>query len=341
MKFNGSLFSAAALSGMVLSLGPASSLLAAAPAATPATPPATATPAPPPGTPAAPAAPVVNPKSPIPGVVASVNGYNISRDELTSILLKEYGSPALERLIDRKIVEQAAQKQGIQVTPKDLDLEYDALKIAAPQVIENYERQYGKNYVIDNVARPQFIIMKIGEKLVKADPASFDEVRASHILIRTEAVDTTGKPQAEADALKAKADAAAKKKADDVMAEVKKPGADFAALAKKYSADTTSAVNGGDLDYFGKGRMMPPFEEAAFNAKAGEIVGPIKTVYGYHIIKVTDRRDSSKMTPAQLEAKRLTFYRTNAGEAIQTWINRQRQDAKVQRYAMDDEPASK
>jgi parvulin-like peptidyl-prolyl isomerase len=338
MKFKPSLFVAVTVGVATVSLGTAS-LSRAADATTPPKP--AATPAQPPATPpAAPAAPTINPNPPSPDVVASVNGANISRDELTHILLREYGSPALERLIDRKIVEQAAQKQGIQVTQKDLDLEYDALKIAAPQVIENYERQYGKDYVMENVARPQYIIMKIGEKLVKADPSSFDEVKASHILIRPETVDTTGKPQAEADAAKAKADADAKKKADDVMAEAKKPGADFAALAKKYSADTTSAVNGGDLDFFGRGRMMPPFEEAAFNAKVGDIVGPIKTIYGYHIIKVTDRRSADKMTPAQLEAKRLTYYRTNAGEAIQTWINRQRQDAKVQRYPIEA-PAEK
>lgn len=78
----------------------------------------------------------------------------------------------------------------------------------------------------------------------------------------------------------------AKKLAEDVLAKVK-AGEDFATLAKQYSQDT-SASNGGDLGYFGKGKMVPEFETAAFALKVGEVSGLVKTVYGYHIIKVTD-----------------------------------------------------
>ncbi len=295
--------------------------------------PALAPAAPAPSSPAAPAevatpATPVLPPPPAPGVVATINGQNITREELTRILLKEYGSPALERLIDRRVLDQAAQKQGIEVTPKDLDLMYGALRVQASQTVDNYERQYGHDYVLENVARPQFIIMKLGEKLVKPDMSQFDEVRASHILIRPDS--------STAEAGRQKADAAARQKAEQVLAEVKAPGADFAALARKYSADTTSALKGGDLDFFTKGRMMPEFEAAAFSAKPGDIVGPVKTLYGYHIIKITDRRDASSLSPAELEAKLLSYYRTNAGEPIQSWINRQRQEAKIQRYSLDD-----
>lgn len=68
-----------------------------------------------------------------------------------------------------------------------------------------------------------------------------------------------------------------------------KGGEDFAELAKEYS-DDRSGENGGDLGFFEKGRMVPEFEEAAFSAKVGEVVGPIATRFGYHIIKVTDKR---------------------------------------------------
>ena len=68
-------------------------------------------------------------------------------------------------------------------------------------------------------------------------------------------------------------------------------GADFAALAKEFSKDPGSGSKGGDLGYFGKGMMVKEFEDACFNGKVGEIQKPVKTNYGYHIIKVTDRSD--------------------------------------------------
>ncbi len=66
-------------------------------------------------------------------------------------------------------------------------------------------------------------------------------------------------------------------------------GENFASLAKEYSKDPGSAVKGGDLGYFGKGMMVKEFEDACFNGKVGEVQKPVKTNYGYHIIKVTDR----------------------------------------------------
>lgn len=68
-------------------------------------------------------------------------------------------------------------------------------------------------------------------------------------------------------------------------------GANFAALAKEFSKDPGSAVKGGDLGYFGKGMMVKEFEDACFNGKVGEVQKPVKTNFGYHIIKVTDRSD--------------------------------------------------
>ena len=99
-----------------------------------------------------------------------------------------------------------------------------------------------------------------------------EERRASHILISTEG-----------DADKEKA----KSTADEVLKEVQATPAKFAELAKKYSQDTGSAQNGGDLGFFGRGMMDKSFEEAAFNLVDGEISGLIQTDYGYHIIKLT------------------------------------------------------
>ncbi len=93
-------------------------------------------------------------------------------------------------------------------------------------------------------------------------------VHASHILIRIDNNDS----------------AKALEKAREIYKEAKK-GSDFAALAKQYSTDP-SAANGGDLGWFTKGKMVKPFEDAAFKASPGQIVGPVRTQFGYHIIKV-------------------------------------------------------
>jgi peptidyl-prolyl cis-trans isomerase D len=100
-----------------------------------------------------------------------------------------------------------------------------------------------------------------------------EQVRASHILFSTEGKDA----------------AAVRKTAEDVLAQVK-GGADFAALAKQYSEDEASKVNGGDLDYFSRGRMVPEFENAAFSLESGAVSDLVQTQYGFHIIKVVDKK---------------------------------------------------
>jgi peptidyl-prolyl cis-trans isomerase D len=103
-----------------------------------------------------------------------------------------------------------------------------------------------------------------------------EQVRASHILFKADG----------------KNDVEVKAKAEKVLKEVK-AGGDFAALAKKYSEDEASAKQGGDLDFFPKGKMMPEFDEAAFKLQPGEVSDLVKTQYGYHIIKVTDKKPAS------------------------------------------------
>jgi len=100
-----------------------------------------------------------------------------------------------------------------------------------------------------------------------------EQVRASHILLKTEGKD----------------DAAVKAKAEDLLKKAK-AGADFAELAKANSEDEGSAKNGGDLDFFGRGRMVPEFDQVAFQLQPGQISDVVKTQYGYHIIKLTDKK---------------------------------------------------
>src|SRR5437667_7799197 len=89
-----------------------------------------------------------------------------------------------------------------------------------------------------------------------------DQIRASHILLKTEGKD----------------DATVKAKAEEILKQARS-GADFAALAKKYSEDEATAKQGGDLDYFGKGRMVPEFDQVAFSLEPGKISDLVKTQY--------------------------------------------------------------
>jgi peptidyl-prolyl cis-trans isomerase D len=113
-----------------------------------------------------------------------------------------------------------------------------------------------------------------------------EQVRASHILFKTEGKD----------------EAAVKAAAEKVLAEAK-GGADFAELAKKHSEDESNAKLGGDLDYFSRGRMVPEFEDAAFGAQPGLIPDLVKTGYGFHIIKVVDKKAGSVRTFDEVKAQ--------------------------------------
>ena len=111
-----------------------------------------------------------------------------------------------------------------------------------------------------------------------------EERRASHILINAL------KDASEADRVAAKA------RAEELLILLKKSPDSFAELAKKNSQDTGSAINGGDLDFFARGAMVKPFEDAAFALKKGDISDVIESDFGYHIIKLTDIKTPKQRT---------------------------------------------
>jgi peptidyl-prolyl cis-trans isomerase D len=128
-----------------------------------------------------------------------------------------------------------------------------------------------------------------------------EQVRASHILLKTEGKD----------------DAAVKAKAEEILKQAR-AGADFADLAKKNSEDDASAKNGGDLDYFGRGRMVPEFDAAVFAMAPGQISDLVKTQYGYHIIKLVDKKTATTRTLADVRQQitdQLAYERAQAQAA--------------------------
>ena len=167
---------------------------------------------------------------------------------------------------------------------------------------------YDKNsaqFEIPESANIQYLVLS-GDAIAQQMTASDDEIselykqniknyttleqrRASHILIKV------NKGASAADK------AAAKAKAEEVLALVKKQPGDFAKLAKQYSQDEGSAQQGGDLDYFGRGMMLKPFEDAAFKLKQDEISGLVETDFGYHIIQLTGIKPGAEKTLDQVK----------------------------------------
>lgn len=119
------------------------------------------------------------------------------------------------------------------------------------------------------------------QKYYDAHKAEYEEVKARHILIAFK-----GSPAAQAGKKELTEDEA-KAKAEDIRKQIT-AGGDFAALAKKESDDVGSGAQGGDLGSFGRGQMVPEFEKAAFEAKAGEVTPVVRTQYGYHVIQVLE-----------------------------------------------------
>jgi peptidyl-prolyl cis-trans isomerase D len=159
---------------------------------------------------------------------------------------------------------QAFYKENPQLfqAPEQANIEYVVLDLASVQKGITVNEADLKTYYEQNAGR------------VSGGP---EERRASHILV------AMPKGAAPADKEKAKA------RADELLAQVKKNPDSFADVAKKNSQDPGSAANGGDLDFFTRGAMAKPFEDAVFGMKnKGEIVGPVETEFGYHIIKLTD-----------------------------------------------------
>ena len=156
----------------------------------------------------------------------------------------------------------AAQFQA----PEQADIEYVVLDLDALQKSIAVPEDDLRKYYSENAAR--YTVP--------------EERRASHILVKAD----KAAPAAERSAAKAKAEA--------LLAEVKKTPASFPDVARKNSDDPGSAAKGGDLDFFSRGAMVKPFEDAAFALKQGEISGVVESDFGYHVIELTGARGGDK-----------------------------------------------
>ncbi|SDT00376.1 foldase protein PrsA [Paenibacillaceae bacterium GAS479] len=254
--------------------------------------------------------------------VATVNGEKITQNELYEMIAPTYGKSALDTLITMKLVAQEADNKGITVTKEEedkeladvkknfpSDAEFDAALAQSGMTLEDLKKQMLMQVQMRKMLADK---LKVTDEDVKkyydANKESFatpEQVKASHILVDT------------------------KEEADAIVKELNN-GGDFAAIAKEKSKDTGSAVKGGDLGYFGKGQMVPEFDEAVFKMEIGKVSAPIKSEYGFHIIKLVDRKAAGTPTLEEKKAEiKTTLENEQLGTLSQTLVTDLRTKASI------------
>ena len=245
---------------------------------------------------------------PVDPVIASVNGISIYRSDLDiartrlpeqyrNMPMKDLFQPLLNRLIRSTLLATVARAQKLDRTPKHKR----ALALAQARLLEQalLEREIAKNVTKEKVrARYKNTIGKFPAK---------EEIRARHILVET------------------------RQEALKIIKELI-AGANFSQLAKERSTGP-SKNRGGDLNYFGRGQMVPQFEVAAFGLGKGEFTKkPVQTQFGWHIIKLEDKRISK---PPSFEEIRAKIQRDMAGEVVSKFVTGIIKRANIQRFEMD------
>ena len=308
------------------------------------------------GTTGQPAAAPVSPKpmpAELPAVLARVNGEAVNKVDFDRLIKNmevsanqpvpadrrdEIYRKALDELVTYTVLSQETRARKVTVTDEEVESSIKQMRSQLPNEQAFKKALAARGMTIEKLkadTRIDISINKMMEAELAIQPAPSEAevrdfysknpdkfkqeeaVRASHILFRVEE----------------SADAVTKKKTLDQAQSVLKEaraGTDFAELAKKHSADG-SAQQGGDLNFFTKGQMVPAFDQVAFALKPGQISDIVTTQFGYHIIKVTERRAASTV-PFEQVSERIKEYLTEQQKqrAAQAFIQSLKQKAKIE-----------
>jgi parvulin-like peptidyl-prolyl isomerase len=216
--------------------------------------------------------------------------------------LEQMRRQVLEGLIDQTIMEQAAARLGIKVSPEEL--EENIRKVIQEGGEENFRRWLEQSELtmeeFREMTRLQLLSLKLFEAVTPPSPETMEQVHARHILLGSQ------------------------EEAMQILERLRK-GEDFASLARQFSKDDFTRELGGDLGFFPKGLsgLPPELEEAAFSLAPGQISGVIKSYYGYHIVQVLEKDPAH---PLSEEAKRM--FRE---QKFKEWLEKEKASARVQR----------
>jgi peptidyl-prolyl cis-trans isomerase C len=264
--------------------------------------------------PAAPSSSGAPPSSPLPPgntIVARVDGTELHLSDVEAaqqnlppqaqkLPLDQIYPILLDRLVDGALITEAGRKQHLDQDP---DLQRRLKRYEDRLVQEAYLNRAIKDAETEDRLKARY-------QTFVEEKAGHEEVHALHILVKTDA------------------------EAKSVIAELDK-GADFATLAKKYSIDP-GAGSGGDLGYFGHDNMVKEFADAAFALPAGQYTKtPVKTEFGWHVIKVEDHRVS---TPPSFDEARQEVSQLVAHDVVDAKLKELRGTAKIETFGLDGKP---
>ncbi|MCR4370824.1 peptidylprolyl isomerase [Bacillus amyloliquefaciens] len=246
-------------------------------------------------------------------VIAKTDAGNVTKGELYTNMKKTAGASVLTQLVQEKVL---AKKY--KVSDKEIDTKLKEYKTQLGDQYSALKQQYGEDYLKDQV-KYELLAQKAAKDNIKVTDSETKEyydglkgkIRASHILV------------------------ADKKTADEVEKKLKK-GEKFETLAKEYSTDS-SKDNGGDLGWFDKKSMNETFSKAAFGLKVGQVSDPVKTKFGYHIIKKTEERGKYDDMKKELKEEVLK-QKLNDNSAVQAAIQKvmKKADVKVEDKDLKD-----
>ncbi|ANF35893.1 peptidylprolyl isomerase [Bacillus velezensis] len=246
-------------------------------------------------------------------VIAKTDAGNVTKGELYTNMKKTAGASVLTQLVQEKVL---AKKY--KVSDKEIDNKLKEYKTQLGDQYSALKQQYGEDYLKDQV-KYELLAQKAAKDNIKVTDSDTKEyydglkgkIRASHILV------------------------ADKKTADEVEKKLKK-GEKFETLAKEYSTDS-SKDNGGDLGWFDKKSMDETFSKAAFGLKVGQVSDPVKTKFGYHIIKKTEERGKYDDMKKELKEEVLK-QKLNDNSAVQAAIQKvmKKADVKVEDKDLKD-----
>ena len=288
----------------------------------------------------------------LPEVVARVNGETINKADLQSAVTQLESRAGrtvppdqrdrifrgvLDQLIAYRLLAQESATRNIVVADGDVDARAAEIRAQFPSdqvFLQTLEQQHMTEAEFRDDVRQGLRITGLIDTELSTRAAvtpeqvnqfytsnSFQQgerVRASHILI----------------AVPENADAAAKEaaraKASEILSQVK-GGADFAELAKQHSQDPGSGPRGGDLDYFERGQMVGPFEEAAFALAPGQTSELVETRFGYHIIRVADKQAARTIPLEEVRGRIEEYLRDqNREQQTQVFIDALRTKAQIE-----------
>lgn len=275
--------------------------------------------------------------------------------KLMSLLYKD---KVVNDLVIRELITQEAQKRNVQVSDDEVNKAMSEIasklggdsKLEATLTLNNINKDdFSKNVKMDLTVKKlidKISVITANEKDAKAFYDKFkttrfvhpDLVKAEHILISADENQIKANIQAENSGLKpdqiskkvSEEVNKAKQKAEKLLAQVKANPSKFSEIASKNSEDPSSAQKGGDLGFFSKGDMVPEFSKVAFSTNPGQISNIVKSNFGYHIIKVVDRKKGGVTPYSEVKNEILTFLKDQQKmQTLQKLIEGSKSTAKV------------